>query len=321
MVNHPATSPGSSDVEPSGNGPPATSQAFRIAHLSDLHLTSNDNGVRTETKVFKALRGMNAAFRKVLADPRVQGCDLVLVTGDVTDRGEDASWDVFWKAIGAAGLLSRTLVVPGNHDVCCLDLRLPWNSDGATQADVERAARGLQKGGQKSEFPWVVLPAPGIAIFGLNSNNLGNSSVVTNAMGVLGYRQLEKLARALYQHRNVPVKIVALHHSPNIPHPDTERIRRLSPTGTVARLLHELPADQRLGLRLLCAAHRVRLVVHGHLHRLEARRIAGTSLLGAPATTDPWVGPEGRVEYRVPLYTVAANRSRVTREIVGVAAT
>ncbi len=264
----------------------ARPQPFRIAHLSDLHLTRKDNLKRSEPKLFGALRGMNDAFRRIVTTREIQESDFVLVTGDVTDRGDLESWRVFWSAVRGAGLADRIRVVPGNHDVCWLGaVRLPGRE--LEKTDLERAVAGLKLGRQPTKFPWVVQPDPRVVIFGLNSNNLGNLSSASNAMGEICYYQLKSLARKLYQHRDVPVKIIALHHSPNIPESDTARRRGQAAFSSIKRLAHQIPEEHRHGLMLLSVAHRVRLVMHGHLHLKEDRRITGIRIVGAPATTQP----------------------------------
>jgi len=62
-------------------------QAYRIVHLSDLHLTARDTDRRSEPKLFGPLRGMNVAFRTILRSPQINKADVVLITGDITDRG------------------------------------------------------------------------------------------------------------------------------------------------------------------------------------------------------------------------------------------
>ena len=103
----------------------AKQKPFRIVHLSDLHLTRTDGARRSEPNLFKALKGMNSAFRKIVISKPIQKADIILVTGDVTDRGNIESWAVFWDGIHSAGLIDRTYVIPGNHDVCCLGIRPP----------------------------------------------------------------------------------------------------------------------------------------------------------------------------------------------------
>jgi 3',5'-cyclic AMP phosphodiesterase CpdA len=124
---------------------------FKIVHLSDLHLTSSDRASRSEPKLFGSLRGMNAAFRKIAKSRTLQEADLILVTGDVTDRGDIGSWLVFWEAIKKAGLEKRVLVVPGNHDMCCLGWQLPNKKHFAR--DLRKVVAGLKRGSQPIRFP------------------------------------------------------------------------------------------------------------------------------------------------------------------------
>ena len=288
----------------------AKRRPFRIVHFSDLHLTPSDTRARSEPRLFGALRGMNQAFRDVLQYPAVQNADYVLVTGDVTDRGDLASWKVFWTAVRASGLTKRIRVLPGNHDVCWLGAaRLPKR--GLRSSDLKKAIAGLTLGGQPVKFPWVVVPDPRIAVFGLNSNNLGNLTGASNALGDIGYYQLKSLASKLYQHRHVPVKIVALHHSPNIPEEATAVRRGQRPFGFAERLTHQLSEDDRHSVILLCVAHRVRLLIHGHLHMCEDRRITGVRIVGAPATTQPLDRSAAKKLYQFFSYNVHGNGGRV----------
>ena len=288
----------------------ARPKPFVIVQLTDLHLTRTDDGRRSEPRLFGALRGMNDAFRKVIRCRDVQQSNLVLVTGDVTDRGDLDTWRLFWKEIRDAGLSRRILVLPGNHDVCCLGARLP--REGLADADLEKAVAGLRMGRQPTKSPWTYRPDPRVVIFGLNSSNLGNLTAVTNAMGHIGYFQLKALAGKMYQYRNVPVKIVALHHSPNIPEAKTARARAQRAVRRLERITHEVPREQRRGLLLLCVAHRVRLVLHGHLHVQEDRKITGVRIVGAPATTEA-VSNSGN-EFPIYRYTVQGEGGRVRTE-------
>jgi 3',5'-cyclic AMP phosphodiesterase CpdA len=295
---------------------------YRIVHLSDLHLTDNDARPRSEPRLLRPLRGMNAAFRTLLRAPEVQNADLLLVTGDVTDRGDSTSWSVFAGALGDAGLSRRVLVIPGNHDVCCLGARLPLRS-GYPRADLARAARGLRlalkstpasffRDSPGGRFPWLALPTPELAVIGMNSNNLGNLSVISNAMGAVDFFQLERLARLLWRVRDVPVKILALHHSPNIPGPATARRRGQQPFSALDRAGHQVPEGQRRALRLLCLSHRVRLIVHGHLHRAEDRRVNGVRVIGAPASTEPERATDGRSRCSFFSYTLDRGTLRLS---------
>jgi predicted phosphodiesterase len=303
---------------------------YRIVHLSDLHLTSDDACPRSEPRLLRPLRGMNATFRTLLRAPEVRSADLILVTGDVTDRGDSASWSLFARALDDARLAKRVLVIPGNHDVCCLGARLPLLRSGYARADLDRAARGLRlamkatpaaffKGSPGGRFPWLAVPTPELAVIGMNSNNLGNLSVISNAMGEVDYFQLERLARLLCRVRSVPVKILVLHHSPNIPGPATARRRGQPPFSALDRAGHQIPEGQRRALRLLCLSHRVRLIVHGHLHRTEDRRVSGVRVIGAPASTEPARAADGRARSAFFSYTLDRKTLRLSVKLESVA--
>jgi 3',5'-cyclic AMP phosphodiesterase CpdA len=291
-----------------------THTPFRIVHLSDLHLTSSDKASRSETKLFCPLKGMNEAFREIVKAPVVQSASLVLITGDVTDRGDIQSWQVFWEAIDAVCLRDRIVVVPGNHDVCCLGLRIPPRRKGYDSSDLRKAQEGLRLGGQPEVFPWARMVDPRVAVFALNSNNLGNVGITDNAMGLLEYHQLAKLARDLRKYQAAPVKIVVLHHSPNIPGDDTAKKRGMKRLSWLETKGLQIPRDMRRALRLLCIAHDVRLVLHGHLHRSEDRRVDSIRMVGVRATTEPIESNSDQNTYEVKVYTVRGAGGRVDRK-------
>lgn len=259
---------------------------------------------------------MNRIFRGLVQTRSVREADWILVTGDVTDRGRARSWEVFWDALTAAGVRDRTLVVPGNHDVSNLGIRPPARKKDRIAADLERARRGLDRGGQPTRFPWARKVEARVVLFGLDSSNPGNLSGVTNAVGEIGLRQLEALARLLGRYREAPVKIVALHHSPNIPQNRTARKRGLPTLSKMTRWGHEVPAFDRRALRLLCLTHRVRLIVHGHLHRVEDRRVQGVRIIGGPASTETHRGVCRFFEY-----SVLGTGGRVVPRLVSVTVT
>jgi predicted phosphodiesterase len=76
-----------------------------------------------------------------------------------------------------------------------------------------------------------------------------------------------------------------------------------------------MPHEDRFALRLLALTHGVRLVVHGHLHRAEERRVNGVRIIGAPASTEP--DRSGKVN--VWRYAVYVESGRVIAELLGVA--
>lgn len=284
---------------------------FKIAHLSDLHLTAKDNTRRSEVNVFCPFKGMNANFREIVKSKVIQNSHLILITGDVTDRGDLQAWSFFWETLDAAGIKDRIRVVPGNHDVCCLGARLPGVRKQYRKRDMEKLRKGLRIGAQSLKFPWVYNPDPRVVVFGVNSNNLGNFSALSNAMGSVGYYQLKSLAGRLHEYREVPVKIIALHHSPNIPGVETAKRRDQRPFYDLERIGHQVPQDQRRALNLLGITHKVRLILHGHLHMEEDRKITGVRYIGANSSTEPIDnGPNtGKLLFRT--FTIGGKNHRI----------
>lgn len=90
---------------------------LRIAHLSDLHINEGD-AVRM---VERAHPGGNRVLDRLLDAAPLGDADVILVTGDVTDRGTAASWRRFVDAVEERGLEDRVVMVPGNHDIAFVD--------------------------------------------------------------------------------------------------------------------------------------------------------------------------------------------------------
>jgi predicted phosphodiesterase len=277
---------------------------FRIIHLSDLHLTENDLASRSEARLFGKLKGMNENFRRLLFIPTLQKADLVIVTGDVTDRGDFASWKVFRKAVQDAELTNKIKVLPGNHDICTLGIAGLPSSLSQVKADREKAMRGLKYCGMETSFPWAYQAHKDVVIFGLDSNNAGNLTGITNAVGNIGFFQLEALARILIRYRTVPIKIIALHHSPNIPSQKTARKRYQKSLPLWKKLANQVPQHERRTLRLLALTQGVRIIIHGHLHYPEDRRVNGVRIIGTPSSTQPTTEALGKRQLQFYEYLV-----------------
>jgi DNA repair exonuclease SbcCD nuclease subunit len=257
------------------------SDVHTIAHLSDLHLTATADGRRTEDRS----RNMNANLVRLLDQEPVRRADLVLITGDVSDRGHLAAWEVLWGAVRDASLdLRKVLVIPGNHDAACLGMRR--TRPAAEDLAVVRA--GLEKGRQRRRFPYVRHFADGaVAVFALDSVNAGNFSLVDNAVGRIGFDQLVALGRLLREHAEAPCRLIALHHSPNIPGAATSRRRGEKPTPFWQRQALQLERVDRVALRLLARTFDVKAILHGHTHDNLDRRVGGVRIIGTCASTVP----------------------------------
>jgi predicted MPP superfamily phosphohydrolase len=111
---------------------PSGGRAWRIAHLSDLHVVGQRYGFRIESGRGGA-RGNDRVERIMTyleAIDRTRPLDFVLVCGDLTDAGLATEWAEFLDAVARhPTLASRMVVVPGNHDLNILDRDNPARLD------------------------------------------------------------------------------------------------------------------------------------------------------------------------------------------------
>ena len=316
---------------------------FKIAHLSDLHLTPRDDVPRTEVSLpGKGLKGMNQIFRKILMSKEINECDFIIITGDVTDIGDNKSWRNFKKALEAADVDKKTLVVAGNHDVC--DMKWKYNiseffktlSKARQKELLERIKFNLNNVEQPVQYPWkrkIDKKHRRVMFIGLDTNHSGHFYLHDNAVGRIGWGQLEKLENILKKYSGkrskyfVPVKIIAMHHSPNLPAFETLVKRGLrKKTWFGSRLIgkaealstrwtHEIPANERRALRELCLKYKVRLIIHGHMHEAMDRRVNSVRIIGAPATTQPIKISGNKAVYQYYKYTISGTSNRLTAEL------
>jgi hypothetical protein len=108
--------------------PDPSARAWRVAHLSDIHVVGERYGFRIESGR-TGPRG-NDRLELVLARlaeiHAAKPLDFVLITGDITDAGRSAEWAEFFDALARhPQLAERTLILPGNHDVNIVDRANP----------------------------------------------------------------------------------------------------------------------------------------------------------------------------------------------------
>jgi 3',5'-cyclic AMP phosphodiesterase CpdA len=98
--------------------PPPGNEALSLVHLSDLHIVEQPRVRLVERRV----AGGNARLEAILDATPLDDTDLLVITGDVTDRGTAIAWRSFLEILDERGLAERTLLVPGNHDLALLEL-------------------------------------------------------------------------------------------------------------------------------------------------------------------------------------------------------
>ena len=107
---------------------PVSSQRWRVALLSDLHIVGERYGFRIES----GRAGPRGNERLVRVLDRLDAIhaenplDHILITGDITDAGRSAEWSEFIIALSRyPGLAARTVLLPGNHDINIVDRANP----------------------------------------------------------------------------------------------------------------------------------------------------------------------------------------------------
>ena len=111
---------------------PAEWPAWRVAHLSDLHIVGERYGFRIESGRSGAqgngrLRRVFAQLNQIHAQKPL---DAVLITGDMTDSGRSAEWAEFFDTVVSyPDLAQRILMIPGNHDLNVVDRANPARLD------------------------------------------------------------------------------------------------------------------------------------------------------------------------------------------------
>jgi hypothetical protein len=114
------------------NTAPPNARRWRVAQLSDLHVTAEQYGFRIESG--RAGPRGNGRLERILAhlaaihatDP----LDHIVITGDMTDAGRASEWAVFLDALARhPELVARTVMLPGNHDVNIVDRANPARLD------------------------------------------------------------------------------------------------------------------------------------------------------------------------------------------------
>jgi 3',5'-cyclic AMP phosphodiesterase CpdA len=231
---------------------------FLLAHLSDPHigpmprpkrrdlLGKRMTGYLNWTRARSYVHDMGA-LAQIVADIKVHRPDHVAMTGDISNIGLPAEFQLAHSWLETLGPAEDVSFVPGNHDAY-----VP-----GSMPDLSRIFAPWTKGetARPETYPYLRI-RDNVALIGLSS---GVPTPFFIASGRLGQRQLSDCESLLAETgwRGL-VRIVMLHHPP------------MNRASNVARGL----ADAR-DFEAMLARTGAELVIHGHEHRLSVSRLKG----------------------------------------------
>lgn len=249
---------------------------MRIAHLSDVHVVAPRGlrpAYRARARAVNFGKAADPSLRAVklaraLAAVKASGAEHLVISGDLTELGDDAEFRRFGEILEAAELDPRgVILVPGNHDAYTTSdgfvraLRgplAPWAAGSARAGEVRIVER--------SEVVFVPL-------------DVTRHQSILRSSGVFGAGAAAEILRltadAAASRRAV---VVVMHHPPH------HRYEH-----AVGRWIDSLEGGDRVG-ELLASRPTVH-VLHGHFHEaLDRGRV-----FGAPAVSDDGDTPRVRL--------------------------
>lgn len=247
----------------------------KIAHLTDLHLLEDDHAERTG---FDALRLSYLSFGRprsaerrrlralqALEAARDAGADHVVVTGDLTEDGTDAQFQVLARVLRDSGVPpSRVTLVPGNHDM--------YADEGAW----DRALSGPLARYRATSAPGGVIHLPGVVVVAVST---AFRQHFTLARGRVDPTQVDLVRRVAVEARRSGRAVVVAQHHPPLAHG--------------VPLVHWIEGlvDHEPLLRVL-EAHDHVTVLHGHTHEQADRpvRVGGVRRVFSARPTATGVG-------------------------------
>lgn len=137
--------------------------------------------------------------------------DVVAISGDVTQRARSGEFQRARAFIRAAERVSRTIVVPGNHDVQWWKAPLGLGGRDVIYANYRRYI------GSELE---PVLRVPGVTLVGLNSaHGVTHHTLTWNLrdVGIIGDVRRSQIERARQAFESSPpehARVIVLHHNP-----------------------------------------------------------------------------------------------------------
>lgn len=219
---------------------------MRIIQISDPHIVAplRDASALVSGRLDTPALLQQAVARIAEVLPKVGRVDALLITGDVTDDGEPASYAECRRILAPLDL--PILAIPGNHDARG-PMRTAFADTGVMPAT--------------GPLDWV-RDLPGLRVVGLDTLVEGQGG------GTLGEDTLGFLDTALASAPDGPI-LVALHHPPFACGIRFMDAIGLSNSGALAEVLRRSERE----VRLVC----------GHIHHVQIGTVGGCTALSAPS--------------------------------------
>ncbi|WP_437746032.1 metallophosphoesterase [Sorangium sp. So ce302] len=264
-----------------------------IAHLTDFHLLEADHDRRRGAERWRLRylsfgRPIDAAQRRrrtlaALIEAWRTGADHLVLTGDLTEDGTHAQFEVLAAVLAESGWdPARVTLVPGNHDAY-------------TEGAWERALEGCLRPFAATSRQGTAVALPGAVVAGVSTAMM---QPVTRSAGAIAARELSWIASLAAEARRSGDALVLAQHHPPLRHPigAMQWLDGLINSAELMALLHE---------------HDHLHVIHGHTHRAHdapVRSGAPPRIFCAQALVD---GPSPLRLYRVRCGRLLSERARV----------
>lgn len=249
----------------------------RIAHLSDVHILDpktrrSHARYRLATKLVSLGRAIDPRMRakklaRALGAAKASGADHFVVSGDLTELGDQTEFEHFAEVLEDARLPEGSVtLVPGNHDA--------YTSNGAFQKAMAGPLKRFARASARE--PGKIVEGGDVVLLPIDTSCFQNIVRAGGEFTPDATRAVE--ARLVDPALRDKAIVLVLHHAPFALHktPMMQWIDGLRGGTQVIELLKRHPRLQ---------------VLHGHLHRvvdrmLEVTESTRTRIFGAPAVCD-----------------------------------
>jgi predicted phosphodiesterase len=236
--------------------------AFRLAHLSDLHLAPTPRGLERL-----------AVFERWLAALGRCRLDGLVISGDLSEVPDLERFRTAWVLLRDSGL--RWAVVPGNHDV-----EVPGNPGAFTTV-----FGGYPRVERWGPLELLLLDSnAGLAVADRGTLEGGMGWLKCFTEGRVGAEQLAELERQLGK-KEERTRVLVLHHHLSPQH--AERLAPLVDDTVLGTMGVVKDAD---AVRCWAVEHQVTMVLHGHKHVMLRTGMLGGEIVilnGGSSTQAP----------------------------------